>query len=85
MRTFNKNLAAFAVVTAVALPTQQANAYWWSYPWYGGWSRHGYVYDPAYRWGSPVSRRYIRSLYLHGPGYAAWRWYRYPYYGYGWW
>ena len=85
MRTLKKFLVAFAIITTVALPTQQAKAYWWGNPWYGGWSRHTYIYDPGYRWGAPAYRRYIRNLYLYGPGYAASRWHRYPYYGYGWW
>ncbi len=85
MRTFSKFITVLALITAVVLPAQQADAYWWGNPWYGGGWRHGYVYDPAYRWGSPVMRRYIRNVYLRGPGYAAWQWYRYPYSGYGWW
>lgn len=49
------------------------------YSAYGGgwgpnlWRRHTYVYDPAYRWGPPRGRSYIRDLYLYGPGYAGWK------------
>jgi hypothetical protein len=63
-------LLAAAIAAALAvIPAEVANAYW--HPGYGTW-RHAYVYDPAYRWGTPAQRNYIRDLYLRGPGYAAW-------------
>jgi hypothetical protein len=70
-----KRIAVAAGIAAalVMIPTQVANAYWgWGGPLAGPW-RNAYVHDPAYRWGSPTTKRYIRDLYLRGPGYAAWR------------
>jgi hypothetical protein len=69
-------IAAAAVVALVAIPIQTASAFWWGpSPGVGPW-RHSYVHDPAYRWGSSVSRNYIRDLYLYGPVYANWRQHR---------
>lgn len=86
MRRLNKMLAAAGIAALVALPVQQAEAYWWGgSPWYGGAWRHGYVYDPTYRWGSPSARRYIRDAYRYGPQYAQWRQYRRSWYGYNPW
>jgi len=67
----------------IAIPMQTAEAYWWG-PGVGAW-RNAYVYDPAYRWGSPFMKNYIRDLYLRGPQYANWRQARRYGRGYGWW
>jgi hypothetical protein len=74
-------LAAGIAVALIVIPTQTANAYWGG-PGYAAW-HNAYVYDPAYRWGSPEQRRYIRDLYLRGQGYADWRQSRR--WTYGWW
>ena len=72
MKGLSKALALAAGLILIALPVQQAGAFWWG-PHYGpGWS-NAYMYDPAYRWGSPGTRRYIRDLYRYGPAYANWR------------
>ncbi|MGD8208139.1 MAG: hypothetical protein PVH47_08685 [Thiohalocapsa sp.] len=80
MKISKRVLIAGGVAAALAaIPMEVANAYWG--PGYGAW-RHGYVHDPAYRWGTPASRSYVRDLYLHGPGYAEWR--RMRRYGWRW-
>ncbi len=69
MNKLLKILAAAGIAALVALPSE-VGAFWgpgWS-PW-----RNNYVHDPAYRFGPPWQRSYIRDLYLHGPGYAHWR------------
>ena len=66
-------LAAGIAAALIMIPTQVANAYWpGAGPVAGPW-RNAYVHDPAYRWGSPAMKQYIRDLYLRGPGYANWR------------
>ena len=71
MKRLGKVLAAAGIAALVALPAQQAEGYRWG-PGYGT-VRHTYVYDPAYRFGPPTVKRYIRDLYRYGPGYASWR------------
>jgi hypothetical protein len=66
-------LAAGIAAALIMIPTQVANAYWPGAPPVAGPWRNAYVHDPAYRWGSPVMKQYIRDLYLRGPGYANWR------------
>jgi hypothetical protein len=66
-------VAAGIVAALVMIPAELANAYWPGFgPHFGSW-RSAYVYDPAYRWGSPDMKQYIRDLNLRVPGYAAWR------------
>ena len=57
----------------LAIPMQSANAWWGGPGWY-----NDYAYHPAYRFGPPEVRRYIRDLHRHGPAYADYwnrRWY----------
>jgi hypothetical protein len=74
MKTLKRVAVAAGVAAAlVMIPAELANAYWPGVgPHLGPW-RSAYVYDPAYRWGSPAMKQYIRDLYLRGPGYAGWR------------
>lgn len=66
-------LAAGIAAALIVIPTQVADAYWpGAGPVAGPW-RNAYVYDPAYRWGSPAMKQYIRDLYPSGPDYANWR------------
>jgi hypothetical protein len=75
MKRVGKILTAAGVAAMLLLPAQETLG-WWRGPGpgygHGPW-RHSYVYDPAYRWGSPATRQYIRDLHLFGPGYANWR------------
>jgi hypothetical protein len=71
MRRIGKLLSSLGVVLLLVATTQQAQG-WWMGPGYGPW-RHAYVHDPAYRWGSPMTRQYIRNLHLYGPAYAEWK------------
>ena len=71
MRTSTKVLMAVGVAALLAgVPLQTANS-WWGGPGYTNW-RYSYIYDPAYRWGPPMTKGYIRDLYLYGPDYALW-------------
>ena len=70
MKRLFKLLGALALVALWALPTE-VGAFWWG-PGWGNW-QNAYVYDPAYRWGTPYQRDYIRDLYRFGPVYAQWR------------
>jgi len=80
MKTLKRLFVVTGIVAALlAIPTHTASAFWYG-PAYGPW-RHSYIYDPAYRWGSPVMKSYLRDLYLRGPGYAQWNQSR----RYGWW
>lgn len=66
-------LVAVGVAAVLAgVPLQTANGYWRGGPGYGDW-RYSDAHDPAYRWGSPWAKSYIRDLYLQGPDYALWR------------
>jgi len=65
-----------AGITALALLPQVAGSFWWGSPGYGGGWRNAYKYDPAYRFGSPQARKYIRDLHRYGPAYAQWRQHR---------
>ena len=81
----SKRLIVAAGVARVlaAIPMQTANAYRFGPGLgFGPW-RHTYVYDPNYKWGPPVMRRYIRDLNLYGLTYATWNQQRR--YGYRWW
>ena len=70
MKGLKRALAVAGIAAGlVVIPVEVANAYWG--PGYGAW-RSAYVHDPAYRWGTPATRTYIRDLYRRGPGYAAW-------------
>ena len=72
MKRLTKILTAAGITVLLMVPAQQAFG-WWGGPWHGSGWRHGYAYDPAYRWGSPATRQYIRDLHLFGPAYAQWR------------
>jgi hypothetical protein len=72
MSMLKKVVFALSVATLLAVPVQTANAWWGGGPWSGPW-RHSYVHDPAYRWGPPHMRTYIRNLHLYGPVYADWK------------
>ena len=84
MKALKRVLATAGVAAALILiPIQTADAYWpGAGPGFGPW-RHSYVYDPAYRWGPPAVKNYIRDLYRRGPAYA--NWHQSRRYGYGWW
>ena len=69
MKKLLKILAAAGIAALVAIPAE-VGAVWG--PGWGPW-RNNHIYDPAYRFGPPWQRNYIRDLYLHGPGYAHWR------------
>ncbi len=74
MKTATRIMIAASIVAAlVAIPIETANGYWPGAPHFMGPWRSAYVHDPAYRWGTPAMRDYIRDLHLRGPGYAAWR------------
>jgi hypothetical protein len=82
MKTIKRVLVAGAIAaTLLTVPMGTAEAYWLGPgAWVGPW-RHSYVYDPNYRWASPVMRSYIRDLYRYGPEYARWSQFR----RYRWW
>ena len=69
MKNTLKLLAAVGVAAMLAVPGE-AGAFWGG--GLGPWSNN-YVHDPAYRWGPPWQRSYIRDLYRYGPTYAHWR------------
>lgn len=72
MKRVGKVLVAAGMAALVTLPTQPADAFW-GRPWVGpGWS-NAYMHDPAYWTAHPRQRPYIRDVYRHGPGYAAWK------------
>ena len=75
MKPWSKVLVAAGLVAIATLP-QTASAFWWGSPWYGGGWRNNYVHDPAYRFGTPQLRQYIRDLHRRGPAYAQWRQHR---------
>ena len=76
MSTLGKTLVAASIALVAALPAQQAEAWWgWGPGYAGGW-RHSYIYDPAYQFALPRDKQYIRDLYLHGPAYANWQYWR---------
>jgi hypothetical protein len=81
MKIVKRVIVAAGIAAALALIPAQTGAYWFG-PGLGPW-RHAYVHDPAYRWGSPWTRNYIRDLHLYGPTYASWNQRRR--YGRGWW
>ena len=73
MKSLKKVPGAVGIAAVLAgIPLQTANSYWWGGPGYNDW-RNAYVYDPAYRWGPPQTKSYIRDLHLYGPDYALWR------------
>jgi len=75
MKTLRQTALTGAMTLALlVIPAQKADAFWLGSrgPGYGGW-RHAYVHHPAYRWGGPWQKSYIRDLYLRGPAYAQWR------------
>ncbi|MCB1875759.1 MAG: hypothetical protein KDH88_07290 [Chromatiales bacterium] len=79
MKKLAKLLSVAAVVGAVALPAQNASAWWgdgpgWGGPWWGGGYPYygGYGY-PGYGWGGYPG-------YGWG-GYPGYGWGGYPYYG----
>lgn len=79
MKTLKRTLITAGLVAALGLiPAEIANAYW--LPGYQAW-HNAYLYDPAYRWGPPRQRQYLRDLYRYGAEYAHWRQQRRT----GWW
>lgn len=93
MSRLRKALIIGGMAALIFLPTQHAEAYWWGgiAPWYNNPWRHNYVYDPAYRWGNPETRKFIRESALYGPVYAKWQqdrrlWHGwgYPWHGFRW-
>jgi hypothetical protein len=68
MKYLAKVLSVLGVMLLLALPAEQAAA-WWG-PWHGGGWRHAYVHDPAYHHAPPAVKRYIRDLHRYGPAYA---------------
>jgi hypothetical protein len=82
MKTVKRLLVAAGIAaTMVAIPMETASAYWLGPgPGFGPW-RNAYIHNPAYRWGSPATRSYIRDLHRYGPAYANWNRHR----RYGWW
>lgn len=75
MKTLQQTVLTGAMLLALlVIPAQSADAFWFGSPGpgYGG-GRHAYVYHPAYRWGGPWQKAYIRDLHLRGPAYAHWR------------
>lgn len=73
MKRLGKVLAAAGLTALFLAPAQQAQGWWWGGPWHGAGWRNAYVHDPAYRWGAPATRQYIRNLHLYGPQYAEWK------------
>lgn len=76
-------VTAGIALALIAIPMRTAEAFSCG-PGYGAW-RNAYVRDPAYRWGSPAMKNYIRDLYRRGPAYANWHQSRRYGHGYGWW
>jgi hypothetical protein len=72
MKRLGKMLAGFGVAALFVVSAPPAEG-WWGRPWHGGGWRHAYVYSPAYRWGSPATRQYLRDLHLYGPTYAQYK------------
>ena len=73
MKRVGKVFAAAGITVLLLAPAQQAQGWWLGGPWHGGGWRNAYVYDPAYPWGSPATRQYIRNLHLFGPHYSEWK------------
>ena len=85
MSRLRKIFTVCGIATLILLPIQNTEAYWGGgmTPWYSNPWRYSYTYDPAYRWGDPVTRKFIRESALYGPAYAKWQQDRRLWHGWG--